>query len=396
MDRILFVDDDKNIQSSIAMAFAGQEYTLEFASTGEEALNSVSVFNPDLILLDINMPGMDGFAVCSQIKSNDQTSGVMILFQSARFMLEDRLKGYEAGADDYITKPYSIDELFAKIKILLRLKRTQDELKKINRNLERLVEKRTKELLKKERLALIGQMVQGIVHNLQNPITICKGMICVAVKRATALSKICKNEKKELADKIMKHLSIAAKSADEVELLIQNMLSKSRNESINDTQLIDLNSLIKKELYFFDADLHFKNKVKKNLILDDTLPKFVGTYVDFSQLCANMIRNALDAMYDSTEKELIIKTSHDHERIYIEFQDTGTGISPANLNNVFNPFFTTKCTNESETLGPKGTGLGLYTCLELIKSYDGEIAVSSELGIGTTFSIAIPKRGKLR
>jgi len=392
MNRILFVDDDKNMQRLIARTFADQNYDLEFADNGKNALSLVSTFKPDLVLLDINMPGMDGYEICHRLKSDSQTSGVMVLFQSARIFVEDRLRGYEVGADDYITKPYKMDELHAKIKILLRLKNAQDDLKIINTNLENLVKKKTKALIKKERLAIIGQLVHGIVHNLQNPVTVFKGMVNRALKTVQELPECAEVEVGGLAAKIEQHLNVAVKSADKVELLIHNLLTKGRNESSDSKHALDLNNLIQKEIHFFNADLQFKDTIQKRLVLDDTLPYLLGTYVDFSQICANMIKNALDAMNDSPQKEITVITRHDEDMIYIEFQDTGAGISLENQERIFDPFFTTKQTIDSEEKKPKGTGLGLYTCLEIVKSYAGEILISSQMNKGTTFTIAIPKK----
>ncbi|MCK5602506.1 response regulator, partial [Candidatus Pacearchaeota archaeon] len=94
MNRILVVEDIENTRKSIKRVLEDQDYILEFTQNGEEALRLVPDFNPDLILLGINMSGIDGYEVCNRIKSESQTSGIMVLFQSARCFLEDRLKGY--------------------------------------------------------------------------------------------------------------------------------------------------------------------------------------------------------------------------------------------------------------------------------------------------------------
>lgn len=394
MNRILVVDDEKNILKAINRLFMGLDYMMEFARNGKEALERISYFEPDIILLDVMMPGINGYEVCRRLKSDSNTSGIMVLLLSAKGILQDRLKGYEVGADDYIVKPYDPEELRAKVRILVRLKNAQDELRTLNQNLEKLVEARTRELVKKERQALVGQMVQGFIHNLQGPMTAVCGRTELA---SITAGKLLENQgnpniSKKLVEQIVRQLDYSLDAADKVELLIHNLLAKGRNEAEDARQKLNLNDLIVKELEFLDADMELKHEVKKNLNLDPSLSCLFGIYSDFSQVIYNMIKNASDAMKNSSKKELTITTKHDDENIYIEFQDTGAGILPADLERIFDPFFTTKPKKGAEKKGePAGTGLGLYTCSQLMKSYGAEISVKSLLGEGATFTITIPK-----
>ncbi|MEA3361117.1 MAG: hybrid sensor histidine kinase/response regulator [Thermodesulfobacteriota bacterium] len=349
---------------------------------------------PDLIILDIMMPGIDGYEVCSRLKSNTKTSGIMVLFLSAKMTLEDKLTGYDVDADDYIIKPYDPEELKAKVRILLRLKNVQDELRDINQNLEKLVEHRTRELVKKERQALIGQMVQGIIHNLQGPITGIQGLAELASMR---IEKFLKNSKggagnsRELVQKVSHDIAQILNAVDSTELLISNMLARSRNEAIEKKQDLNLNDLIMQELEFLNSDSEIKHGINKSLDLNPSIPELSGIYTDFSQVVYNMIKNASDAMLNSDRKELSISTKYDENNIYLEFQDTGSGIAPENLGRIFDPFFTTKPIKASEKEGePTGTGLGLHACSELMKPYGAEISVKSKLDEGTTFTITIP------
>ena len=394
MNRILVVDDEKNILKAINRLFMGLDYMMEFARNGKEALERISYFEPDIILLDVMMPGINGYEVCRRLKSDSNTSGIMVLLLSAKGILQDRLKGYEVGADDYIVKPYDPEELRAKVRILVRLKNAQDELRTLNQNLEKLVEARTRELVKKERQALVGQMVQGFIHNLQGPMTAVCGRTELA---SITAGKLLENQgnpniSKKLVEQIVRQLDYSLDAADKVELLIHNLLAKGRNEAEDARQKLNLNDLIVKELEFLDADMELKHEVKKNLNLDPSLSCLFGIYSDFSQVIYNMIKNASDAMKNSSKKELTITTKHDDENIYIEFQDTGAGILPADLERIFDPFFTTKPKKGAEKKGESaGTGLGLYTCSQLMKSYGAEISVKSLLGKGATFTITIPK-----
>jgi signal transduction histidine kinase len=398
MNRILVVDDETNNLKAIKRLIH-RDYILEFAQNGDEALKLIPDFNPDLILLDVMMPGIDGYEVCRRLKSDSKTSGAMILLVSARSALEDRLRGYEVGADDYIIKAYEPEELRAKVRILLRLKNAQDELRTVNRDLEKLVEVKTRELVKKERQAIVGQMVQGIVHNLRGPVTVVHVRAEIACETARKLLEISKDDPdnfRKLAEKVIHNLDSLLEAVDRTDLLIDSLLAKGRQEAAGERQRLNLNDIIAQEIKFLDADMDLKHRVKKYLDLDPSIPDLYGTYSDFSQVTYNLIKNASEAMKNSQKKELRISTRHDNENIYIIFQDTGSGISPDDLGRIFDPFFTTKPGKEPDNAGePTGTGLGLYTCSQLMKYYGGEISVQSKLGAGTTFTIAIPNKGAL-
>ncbi|OGP69963.1 MAG: hypothetical protein A2169_10595 [Deltaproteobacteria bacterium RBG_13_47_9] len=398
MNRILVVDDEDNNLKAIKRLIH-RDYILEFAQNGDEALKLIPDFNPDLILLDIMMPGIDGYEVCRRLKLDSKTSGTMVLLVSARSALEDRLRGYEVGADDYIIKPYDPEELRAKVRILLRLKNVQDELRTLNQNLEKLVEVNTRELVKKERQAIIGQMVQGIVHNLRGPVMVVHARAGIACKTARKLLEISEDDPdnfRKLVEKVIHNLSRLSEAVDRTDLLIDSLLAKGRQEAAGEKQRLNLNDIITQEIKFLDADMDLKRGVKKYLDLDSSIPDLYGTYSDFSQVTYNLIKNASEAMKNLQKKELRISTKHDDENIYIIFQDTGSGISSEDLERIFDPFFTTKPGKEPDNAGePTGTGLGLYTCSQLMKYYGGEISVQSKLGTGTTFTITIPKKGAL-
>ncbi len=142
------------------------------------------------------------------------------------------------------------------------------------------------------------------------------------------------------------------------------------------------------ELKFLEADLYYKHNIQKYYELSDSLPLIRGIYSDFSQSFINIIRNAIDAMLDSQEKELKIRSYHDHQNIYIEVTDTGCGIKEEDKPKIFEPYFSTKPirANGKE---PVGTGLGLHMVKLLLEPYKANITFSSRPG-QTTFTIAIP------
>lgn len=129
--KILAVDDDQ-ANLNIITEILYDDYDVQTVETGEDALEKVKDYIPDLVLLDIMMPGIDGYEVCKQLRANKELINTKILFLSAKEMLEERLLGYEVGGDDFITKPFDEDELVAKIKVFLRLK-YEEEIRSLNR-----------------------------------------------------------------------------------------------------------------------------------------------------------------------------------------------------------------------------------------------------------------------
>lgn len=394
--RILVADDDEQSLKLFHRIFQNLCFDIVFTGNGEDALEKISVFEPDLAVLDITMPGIDGYDVCRRIKSDSRTSDVMVLLLSGRNGLEDRLKGYEVRADDYIVKPYEPQELVAKVRILLRLKNAQDQVKAINENLERLVIEKTRALVKKERQAIIGLMVQGIVHNLKGPLTLAQWAAESASENINALlNKLGKDTSGNIkrAKDIESDIINFEKQIDKTFQLVGTLLIKGRQDADEFMRELDINDLIQKECEILEADIVMKHEVCKQQNLDPSLPKIRGIYSDFSQVIYNLIKNALDAMKHSLDKRLIITTAHDFENVFISIADTGAGISEKYLDRIFDPFFTTKTINgETENSDePTGTGLGLHTCRQLMREYGGIITVESDLGVGTTFTILLPK-----
>jgi signal transduction histidine kinase len=395
MNRILVVDDDKIVLKYVEKAFPRDTVNMAFAMTGEEALIVAKAFRPDLVILDIMLPGeIDGYEVCRRIKSSNSTAGAMVLLLSGKTSLESRLRGYEALADDYMIKPFDIEELAAKAGILLRLKTAVNELESVNRNLTALVESRTRELMRKEHLAIIGQLVQGLAHNIGGPLTIIQA-------RAELTASILRNpspevsdekedqEDEDLLDQLARNQELILEAAQRVGELVENLLEKSRNEAFLREQQIDLNELVRRELEFLEADPNVARRVTKRFLPAEKMPTISGVYADFSQVVYNLVVNATDAMEKSPRRELEISTGFDEETVFMAFTDSGEGISPDIQDRIFERFFTTK----SDSNGQRGgSGLGLYTCRQLMKPYGATIFAENVPAGGSRFTVTIPRR----
>lgn len=394
---ILIVDDAKENIDILFQALV-EDYELGVAVDGESALEYVSSEAPDLILLDIMMPGMDGYEVCKRLKSNAVTKDIPIIFLTAMNEIENKTAGFEAGAVDYITKPFEIMEVKARVKTHLDLKSALKTIQSYNKRLEKMVEQRTKELISTERRAAFSLLIQGIVHNLKNPLTsIIAGSNLIEFSSAQ-LEELSKALPDNFSEDVLKEASEIKKIAEHIENggqrlneMINSMMAKSSSDKSEKIEIFDLNKLLKQEIAFLDADRVFKNEISKMIDLDEAALMVQAVPSEIAQVFQNLLRNAIHALWTRKNKSISIQSGQTGDLAWFSIQDNGPGI-PENLqSDIFDPFFTTKPrAEEGDPDEPKGTGLGLHTCLEVIKSYDGKIDLKSAHDNGTKFKVSIP------
>lgn len=231
------------------------------------------------------------------------------------------------------------------------------------------------ELMSEQRLATIGLLATGVAHNINTPLMGIYG-----------LAQVIKMKHPEIHD-----IDGVISQVERINGIIRNLMWKSRQEQELAKQDIDLNVLLQEELRFLEADMEFKHNVEKQFEFSPDLPPIYGRYSDFSQSLMNIIRNALDAMYETEEKRLKVSTSVANGDIAIHITDSGKGIEPGHISQIFEPFFTTKpAVGQTENGEPTGTGLGLSTVHKLLTPYGCKFDIQSEPGKGTTFVLFIP------
>ncbi|MBD2310664.1 hybrid sensor histidine kinase/response regulator [Desertifilum sp. FACHB-1129] len=387
---ILIVDDALNNLNLLSAILHEENYHVRKATSGQMALATCNVELPDLILLDVMMPDIDGYKVCQQLKANPNTQTIPVIFISALDDALDKVKAFEVGGVDYITKPFQISEVLARVENQLMIQRLHNQLMEqnqqlldLNSNLEKLVQQKTQQLIEQEKTALIGRLTQGIVHNFKNPlqtIMICSDLLELKIRRDTDFE----------YEEINRDIKIAA---IEIQQIMDNLLIKSVSDRQLSLSLLNLNQVIEQEFTLLNANLHFKHRINKKYKLDENLPAIPLIYSHISQVIHNLINNALDAMWDCKVQELTACTHQDESYIYLEIHDTGCGIPLEDISQIFDPFYTSKPAKGSEKqLGePTGTGLGLYTCIELLKPFGGKIKVNSKVGQGSQFIVSFPK-----
>jgi two-component system, NtrC family, sensor kinase len=397
---ILIVDDEpRNIQL-LGNVLRDEAYQIEFATSGEEALEWVDNKKFDLVLLDIMMPGMDGIEVCRKIKANEKNRLLPIIFLTAKTDEGSVIKGFKVGAIDYIAKPFNIYELLARVETHLNLKHEQNKLKAANHKLEaqhkKLKDTQT-QLIQSEKMASLGILVAGIAHEINNP----ANFVSVGSKNLKKYTDELKNFIFQLAGDDM--TSNIEEALNEKFLPLFNNLD-AMNEG---TQRIK--NIVKDLRTFSRLEEDEQKKVSVIEGLNATLPLAGATYkrevtfiTDFSvdpviecwpaqlnQVFLNLIINGCQAIIEkkktdpSLEGKLVISTFIQDQQLAIRFSDNGCGMAEESKEQIFDPFFTTKKVGE-------GTGLGLSISFGIIEKHKGSLIVESSSLKGTSILLILP------
>jgi two-component system, sensor histidine kinase and response regulator len=344
--RILAVDDDE-LSLRALKRLLGKDYNIQTARSGKEALEIVPDFRPDLVLLDIMMPGIDGYEMCRVIRSGQRFDLIKIILVSGRTVVEERLKGYEAGADDYITKPFNDEELKAKIRIFLRLKRTEE----IDR-------------AKNDLIALFS-------HETKTPLTSIIG-----------LADILKEDKRLSEDMRGYHDIIYKKGHELLEFVDKTAL------------LCDLKSGLKPILSSDSPIKHINELIR--LIKEKYTEKIVTVHVQTDGDCELeadwcLLDKALGYILDNAVKytpdggEVWIKTSKAFDLFNIEVRDRGVGIDSEWIDRIFDEFAIQDIVHHHH-----GQGLSLAISKHIVKLHNGLLRVESTPNSGTTFTVRLP------
>lgn len=361
---VLVVDDNSKNLQVLADILRGKNLRVATAKSGIKALKFIEKIKPDIILLDIMMPEMDGFEVCRQLHENEETRDIPIIFISALADTDDKLKGFESGGVDYITKPFHKEEVFARIHTHLKLKWAQEE------------QKRTNQLLRAANVTK-DKLFSIVAHDLRGPISSLSAMLDLLIDEPECFDEYEKTF-------LLKNLQESVKNTG---YLLENLLSWARSQKGDikfHPEQIDLTELVEKNIRLFS------NKTKeKSIQLRSSMESPVYVFADENTVMIvlrNLISNSLKFTPELGEINISARLREDVAEIRI--QDTGVGISRENITKLFKEdfHFTTHGTNKE-----KGSGLGLILCREFIENNGGKIWVESEPGKGSTFKFVLPR-----
>jgi two-component system sensor histidine kinase/response regulator len=363
LERLLIVDDlPKNIQV-LGKLLSGPNRQIAYALSGSEALKLTSENIFDLILLDIMMPGMDGFEVCAKLKKEKKTADIPIIFLTAKTEAEEIVKGFECGANDYITKPFNASELQARVTTQLELIRNKRQLQELNQSLEEKVAHRTLELQQaNKQLAQLekakSDFLTIISHELRTPLN---GIIGI-----TSLLKqsIADEEQKEYLDYLNTSSERLVRFA-ETALLITSLQFNNQQIELFD---IDLENLFEMVVYELQSSLDEKEiKVEINISKDARIVKADADLLQKS-ICI-LIENAISHL--PTGGKIWLSSSLENHSICLEVRDDGKGFSEEVFSRLRNFLRQEHITIE------QGFGLSLAAVKLIIRAHNGNVILKN-------------------
>ncbi len=359
--KVLIVDDNKENLDLVTYFLKPQNYQLLTAGDGETALELVNRETPDIILLDIMLPKMSGFEVCEKIKKNPATRFIPIVMITALKELKDKIRALEAGADDFISKPFENVELLTRVKSLLRVKKYHDELEESNRALQRMDQF-------KEELAHL------IVHDMKNPIFVIQGN----------LQMMGMGLNDNISPAIKKYVDRIDRSTKGLLRMVSNLIDISKIEDGTlklNHEFHQLNNLIERTIQTFtDYPEHAKKKINLSLIPGMPSCKVDGSVIE--RVFDNIFNFALSNV--APDGSVTISSSFDEKNITVKVLDDGLKIPEKYQTLIFEKYSQVEIKNEGFRLG---RGLGFTYSKLAMEAHNGSIYLDKDNEKGNLFVI---------
>lgn len=357
--RVLFVDDELAVLDGIRRALHGelQQWETAFETSPLRAFQQMSDSPVDCLVADVFMSEMNGLDLLRRIKEHERLRHTEVIIVTGAGQGDLKRRALELGAADLLQKPVDQDELLARIRNVLRLKRASDDLRRANLELQGQV-------LALQRTELIGQLAAGVVHDLRNALGVVTGYS--ELLHETPLES---GERGSAIESVMRASKLAAGIVDQIHRLSR----PGRAELIDVTAILSEFAPLLKALLRADIARSVKYPGRSVYVF--------GTVAAFQQILLNLVVNARQAMAGGGTFSLSLAEEGGYAKLIIS--DTGTGMSAETQSRIFERGFTTKG-------GQGGSGLGLYAVNELVQAFRGSISVSSEPGRGTEFTILVP------
>jgi len=384
---ILVVDDSPTLLLALLDHLSRHGFLVVLAHDAREGMMRAALAQPDLILLDIVMPGLDGFETCRRLKADTNTQHIPVIFMTGLSDAKQIVSGFGAGGVDYITKPFQIEEVLARINTHLALRKANNDLQQMYETLTRAKE----DLVHNEKLAALGALVAGVAHELNTPIgnslmvastfeaqtgemlghfqtgePLRRSELGGYLENARTTNEILMRNLQRAADMVMnfKQVAVDQASTQRRTFLLSEVVSGN---------VLTLMPTIKRTPY------QVTQIIPPELMMD-SFPGPLG------QVIANLVNNAIVHGFDGlAQGEVELSAGYEQDEwISLCVRDNGNGIDASNLQRIFDPFFTTK-------MGVGGSGLGLHIVHNIVTDIlGGRIAVSSALGKGTSFTLSLP------
>lgn len=363
---ILIVDDIMDNLNMLADLLEEQGHTVRIAMHGKAALQSVQEDPPDVILLDIQMPGMNGYEVCERLKADEQTRDIPIIFLSALSETSDILKGFEAGGIDYVSKPFQFREVVARVNSQLTLAHQRREIAALREKDQQQFEQLSK---------MKDRFLHATAHDLKNPLT---GVLLYSQLLRTL-------EENEL-DRLDEVADGIEGSARKMQRLITDILDLAQMQIGDNLSLhpTDVRPLLEKAVQD-NRILAQEQKIQISLeIPDEKIILHLDNH-QFERVMDNLISNALKYTQEGGDVRVWLRPKNGYVEIAVE--DSGIGIPEEDIPHLFEAFYRVRKPSHKKM---SGTGLGLSIVDAIVQQHGGELALESEVGKGSVFFVRLP------
>jgi len=369
---ILIVDDERSMVRLLEQLLAHAGYQkLSGTSDPREVVRLCDELEPDLVMLDLRMPHLDGIEVLHQLKRRRAETYLPVLVLTADVSRESKRAALEAGASDFVTKPFEQTELLLRVRNLLEMRFLHRDLRRQNETLEVQIQERTHQLLEAGKLATMGNLLAGVAHELNSPLSVILGQ--VGLFSQTGVDPKARARVKDIGE-----------AAERCVRIVRSFLTMARRHP-PERGHVSLNELLREAVELLSFELRIAS-IEIVYDLERDLPLVWADGHQLRQVIVNLVTNARQAVQDSAPpRQLRLATRYDerHSSVGIEVADSGPGI-PADVRaRVFEPFFTTKPDGE-------GTGLGLALVRGIVEGHGGSIDIESAPGEGARFIISLP------
>ncbi|MDB6040308.1 MAG: response regulator receiver sensor signal transduction histidine kinase [Verrucomicrobiales bacterium] len=363
--RILAVDDQKDSLRLLQIRLQNAGMECVTCADGNQALDVLSTAEPfDVVILDVMMPHMDGYELCRRIKAEEKTKDLPVLFLTAKFATEDKVKGLEVGGHDYLSKPVEQQELLARTRSALRVKQLQDRLKE-QLQLQEQVNRLHQGMLSEHWQKTLGQLAASLAHEINNPLAAALGSVqLIAMEdglNANWLARL------QVVDRSLQRAGQKLRSL----LLIAQTGRQSHKVSLSQ-MMQDILTVINFQVVMNRISVTFENS--------NTPCDWFGNPSDLARAVLYVLNNAIEALQNVANPCIRVEIQSVGDQNVIRISDNGVGIQPQLRDRVFEPFFTTK--------PPPHNGIGLFLGREIVTAAGGTIDVNSAgEGRGTDVSI---------
>lgn len=371
---VLIVDDTPANLAVVVDSLEELDVEVAVAQDGEEALARAEYLRPALILLDVMMPTINGFEVCRRLKARESTRDIPVIFMTSSAGEGDKLKGFEVGAVDYLTKPLHVAEVRARVNVHLTLRRMQRALQVQNAQLQREIRERqqAEEQLKESNRELEA-FTYSASHDLRAPLRAISGFASVLAQRPEAMDECSR----KTVDKIIQ-------AAHQMEGLIRDLLNYART---GQREMLTVPTSL--EPFLQEIETTFQARIKEGGVQFEIvrpLAPLMGDPTLIKQILTNLIDNALTYRRRDGHPRVSIASTVVGDRTILSVSDNGIGIAPEYHDKIFQVF--QRLHAESEYAG---TGIGLAIVAKAARAMNGTVRVSSSPGEGSTFQVSLPK-----